>query len=57
MKRLTFILTSILALALFSCGEKYPDLEDGLYAEFITNQGTFVAKLYEAQAPLTIANV
>ena len=56
MKRLTFILTSILALALFSCGEKYPDLEDGLYAEFITNQGTFVAKLYEEQAPLTIAN-
>src|SRR5690606_33913123 len=34
----------------------YADLEDGLYAEFNTNKGTFVAELYFEQTPLTVAN-
>ncbi len=56
MKKLTFLIL-LLTLAFASCQEKYPDLkEDGVYAEFITNKGTFVAKLNNETAPLTVAN-
>ncbi len=50
----------LLVLALFvsftSCSQQYPDLEDGLYAEFVTNKGTMVAKLYYDKVPVTVAN-
>lgn len=56
MKKLTFLIL-FLTLAFASCQEKYPDLkEDGVYAEFITNKGTFVAKLKNESAPLTVSN-
>ncbi len=55
MKKLAFILIT-LTLAVSSCQTKYPDLEKGVYAEFVTNKGTFVAKLYNEQTPLTVAN-
>jgi peptidylprolyl isomerase len=55
MKKLAFLFLS-LTLAFASCQNKYPDLEDGLYAEFVTNKGTFVAKLYNEKTPLTVAN-
>lgn len=55
MKKLTFLLL-LLTLTFASCQEKYPDLKDGIYAEFITNKGTFVAKLKNDTAPLTVAN-
>lgn len=45
-----------LSLSLGSCQTKYPDLDKGLYAEFVTSNGTFVAKLYHDQTPLTVAN-
>lgn len=35
---------------------RYPDLEDGLYAEFVTNMDTMVAKLYYKEVPVTVAN-
>ena len=47
---------SVLLLTLTSCKTKYPDLEPGLYAEFVTNKGTFVAKFYHEATPLTVAN-
>ncbi|WP_246130367.1 peptidylprolyl isomerase [Bizionia saleffrena] len=51
-----FILALIATLT-SSCQEnKYPDLEDGLYAEFVTNKGTMVGKLYYDLAPVTVAN-
>ena len=50
------ILSLILMVSLSSCAEKYPDLGDGLYAEFITNQGTMVAKLAFEKTPVTVAN-
>ena len=50
------ILVLFLTLAFASCQNKYPDLEKGVYAEFVTNKGTFVAKLYNEQTPLTVAN-
>ena len=55
MKRITLLLMCI-GLLFVSCEDKYPDLPDGLYAEFVTNQGTFVAKLYNEATPLTAAN-
>lgn len=48
------LLTSFIALA--SCKAQYPDLEDGLYAEFITTEGVMVAKLAHEKAPITVAN-
>jgi cyclophilin family peptidyl-prolyl cis-trans isomerase len=44
------------ALLTSSCQERYPDLEDGLYAEFVTNKDTMVAKLYFKETPVTVAN-
>jgi len=55
MKKLAFLFL-FLSLAFASCQNKYPDLEKGVYAEFVTNKGTFVAKLYNEQTPLTVAN-
>lgn len=55
MKKIAFLLL-ILTITLASCGSKYPDLGDGVYAEFVTNKGTFVAKLYNEATPLTVAN-
>lgn len=50
----------IIALALFttlmSCGDRYPDLEDGLYAEFVTTMDTMVVKLHYDKTPVTVAN-
>ncbi len=55
MKKLTFLFL-FLTLAFASCQEKYPELKEGVYAEFITNKGTFVAKLSNETTPLTVAN-
>jgi peptidylprolyl isomerase len=45
-----------LVLNLTSCKAQYPDLEDGIYAEFITNKGVMVAKLNYETTPITVAN-
>jgi FKBP-type peptidyl-prolyl cis-trans isomerase len=39
-----------------SCQDKYTELTDGIYAEFVTNKGTMVAKLNYDKAPVTVAN-
>jgi len=49
-------LSLIFSLVFTSCKAQYPDLEDGLYAEFITNKGIMVAKLYYDKTPITVAN-
>lgn len=46
----------LLFLVNISCQERYPDLEDGIYAEFITSKDTMVAKLFFDKAPVTVAN-
>ncbi len=52
-----FIIALLVSLGTASCQDnKYPDLEDGLYAEFVTNKGTMVAKLNFEKAPVTVAN-
>lgn len=55
MKKITFALL-IFTLTLASCQSQYPELRDGVYAEFVTNKGTFVAKLHHDATPLTVAN-
>ena len=58
MKQLSLFALVILTLVMTTtaCEDKYPELGDGVYAEFITNKGTFVAKLYNEATPLTVAN-
>ncbi len=51
-----FGLSIILSLSLLSCKAQYPDLEDGIYAEFVTNKGIMVAKLDFDKTPITAAN-
>ncbi len=51
----------IVALVVFatflSCGDKrYPNLDDGLYAEFVTSMDTMVVKLTYEKTPVTVAN-
>ena len=45
-----FLLTSL------SCQNKYPELGNGLFAEFATTMDTMVVELYYKKAPLTVAN-
>ncbi len=53
-KLLSIVLLTSLTAA--SCQDKYPDLEDGLYAEFVTSKGTMLAKLHYDKTPVTVAN-
>ncbi|MBD0832249.1 peptidylprolyl isomerase [Aestuariibaculum sediminum] len=50
------ILLIVIISNLTSCKAQYPDLEDGLYAEFVTSKGTMVAKLTYDKTPVTVAN-
>lgn len=56
MKKLSVLFLFGIVLCLAGCKSQYPDLKDGLYAEFTTNKGVFVAELYYQQTPLTVAN-
>lgn len=57
MKKLSLLLILLLSATVFTaCEDKYPDLPEGVYAEFVTNKGTFVAKLYNEETPITTAN-
>lgn len=55
MKKTGMLLIAVI-LSLFSCNDKYPDLNDGLFAEIVTDKGTIVAELYYEDAPATVAN-
>lgn len=46
----------LLVLVNISCQDRYPELKDGLYAEFVTNKGTMVAELFYDKVPVTVAN-
>lgn len=56
MKRISLLILLVTTLAFTSCKSKYPNLDNGLYAEFVTSNGTFVAKLYHDATPLTVSN-
>ena len=54
--KLLKILCLVFITSLTSCKAQYPDLEDGMYAEFVTNKGVMVAKLEYKKTPITVAN-
>jgi len=56
MKTKSIFLLLTVALSLFSCNDEYPELEDGLYAEFNTSMGPVVAELYFEETPMTVAS-
>ncbi len=56
MKHLLLLLSVFGLLSNTSCKEQYPDIEDGLYAEFVTNKGVMLAELYYDKTPVTVAN-
>lgn len=56
MKKISFLLFCSILFAFTSCNEEYPELEDGMYAEFKTNHGTFLAELYYEATPMTVAS-
>lgn len=56
MKKINFLLLCSVLFAFTSCNDEYPDLEDGMYAEFKTNYGTFVAELFYEATPMTVAS-
>ena len=56
MKTKSLFLLLTLAMTLFACNEEYPELEDGMYAEFNTSLGPIVAELYFEETPMTVAS-
>ncbi|MBE16780.1 MAG: peptidylprolyl isomerase [Cytophagaceae bacterium] len=55
MKKTLMLLIAVL-FSMLSCSDPYPNLEDGIYAEIVTEQGTMIAELYYEQTPATVAN-
>lgn len=56
LKNFTKAFIVLLVFTIISCKSPYPNLEDGIYAEFITTKGTMVAKLAYDKVPVTVAN-
>ena len=55
-KSFTSVLGLIFLLSTLSCQNKYPELGNGLYAEFATTKDTIVVELFYEKTPLTVAN-
>lgn len=54
--RIIKFLALVLFISLWSCKAQYPNLEDGMYAEFVTTKGVMLAKLHYERTPVTVAN-
>ena len=46
----------MLLISATACKQKYPDLGEGLFAEFVTSKDTMVVKLFYNKAPLTVSS-
>lgn len=55
-KSFTSVLGLLFLLSTLSCQNKYPELGNGLYAEFATTKDTIVVELFYDKTPLTVAN-
>ena len=48
---------SFLIICLFiACNNQYPALDEGLYANILTEKGSIIIKLEIEKAPITVAN-
>lgn len=56
MKKSSILFLCSILISLTACKEDYPELNDGLYAEVVTNKGTFVAELFYEATPITVAS-
>ncbi|MBZ9651223.1 peptidylprolyl isomerase [Psychroflexus montanilacus] len=56
MKLPNLFLVASSILMTIGCSSKYAELEDGLYAEFKTSKGDFVAQLHYEDIPMTVGN-
>lgn len=56
LKHFLKIILIALGVSLIGCKAQYPDIEDGIYAEFVTTKGTMLAKLNFEKTPITVAN-
>lgn len=56
MKTKTILFLCSIMLFFSACGEEYPELEEGMYVEFVTNKGTYVAELFYEATPMTVAS-
>lgn len=56
MKTTNIFFLLAISLSLLACNDEYSDLNEGLYAEFETNRGDFVAELFFEQTPVTVAS-
>ena len=55
MKNLIYLI--LIAVCFTSCkSAKYKDLQDGVYADVVTNKGDVLLKLYAKDVPMTVAN-
>ncbi|SDG61300.1 peptidylprolyl isomerase [Psychroflexus sediminis] len=52
----SLLLLALLAFLIQACSSPYSELEDGLYAEFETSKGDFIAELYFQDVPMTVGN-
>ncbi|CAL2083625.1 peptidylprolyl isomerase [Tenacibaculum sp. 190524A02b] len=55
--RVIKILIVLVAITFSACkAAKYPNLDNGLYADIQTNRGDILVKLHEKEVPMTVAN-
>jgi peptidyl-prolyl cis-trans isomerase A (cyclophilin A) len=55
-RRLTFCVTLALAVVIAGTGTMEAKLKPGVYAKFITTEGSFTIQLFDKDAPNTVAN-
>ena len=50
------LFTAGLLLSSTACQQQYPDLGDGIFAEFVTSKDTIIIQLFYDKVPLTVSN-
>lgn len=56
MKKSLIAVLLICVFVITACNPKYKNLEDGIYADIVTEKGSIVCQLYEKEAPITVAS-
>ena len=56
MMKINNLLKLLFTLSIISCAEKFPELDEGLYANIETNKGDIILQLELEKTPITVAN-